>query len=83
MRGAQNCGSALDDQGSDGLRTDKPQDLVFEARRQGPGGFIDDLIAHAHDWGFAVEDIRVPTRIMAAQRYLAWNPLGKCDVGHS
>jgi pimeloyl-ACP methyl ester carboxylesterase len=43
------------------------EELVFEARRQGPGGYIDDLIAGAHDWGFAVEDIRVPTRIMAAQ----------------
>src|SRR6476659_361996 len=39
-------------------------EVLAEARLQGPGGFIDDWFADAHDWGFAVEDIRVPTRIM-------------------
>ena len=39
-------------------------EVLAAARRQGPGGFIDDWVADSHDWGFAVEDIRVPTRIM-------------------
>jgi pimeloyl-ACP methyl ester carboxylesterase len=43
------------------------EDLVREARRQGPLGYIDDCIADARDWGFSVEDVRVPTKIMAAK----------------
>lgn len=43
------------------------EEAFGEARRQGPGGYIDDLIADAHDWGFAVEDVGVPTKIMAAR----------------
>jgi pimeloyl-ACP methyl ester carboxylesterase len=43
------------------------EELVREARRQGPHGYIDDCIADARDWGFAVEDVHVPTRIMAAR----------------
>ena len=41
--------------------------VVREARRQGPFGYIDDCIADARDWGFAVEDVRVPTKVMAAK----------------
>lgn len=37
------------------------------ARRQRPGGYIDDLIGDVHDWGFAVENVGVPTKIMAAR----------------
>jgi pimeloyl-ACP methyl ester carboxylesterase len=33
-----------------------------EARRQGSAGFVDDLIADVADWGFAVEEVRVPTK---------------------
>jgi len=44
------------------------EELVAEARRQGPAGYIDDVIAGARSWGFAVEDVRVPTKIMAARQ---------------
>jgi len=43
------------------------EELVHEARRQGALGSIDDGIADARDWGFAVEDVHVPTKIMAAR----------------
>ena len=43
------------------------EETFTEAQRQGPGGYIDDWFADAHDWGFAVEDIRVPTRILGAR----------------
>jgi pimeloyl-ACP methyl ester carboxylesterase len=42
-------------------------EVIVEARRQGAAGYIDDCIADASDWGFAVEDIRVPTRVMGAR----------------
>jgi pimeloyl-ACP methyl ester carboxylesterase len=42
------------------------EETVVEARQQGACGFVDDWIADAGDWGFDVEDIRVPTRIMGA-----------------
>jgi hypothetical protein len=39
-----------------------------EGRRQGSAGFVDDLLADVADWGFAVEEVRVPTRwLLAAQ----------------
>lgn len=43
------------------------EELVHEARHQGAVGYIDDCIASARDWGFAVEDVQVPTKIMAAK----------------
>lgn len=42
-------------------------EVLAEARRQGPSGYIDDCFADTHPWGFAVEDIRVPTRIMGGR----------------
>jgi pimeloyl-ACP methyl ester carboxylesterase len=43
------------------------EELVHESRRQGAGGYVDDLIADARDWGFSVDGVRVPTKIMAAE----------------
>ena len=43
------------------------EELVHEGRRQGALGYVDDLIADARDWGFSVEDVRVPTKILAAE----------------
>ena len=43
------------------------EELVYEARQQGALGYIDECIADARDWGFAVEDVHVPTKIMAAK----------------
>lgn len=43
------------------------QEIVQEARRQGPSGYVDDLIADAQDWGFDVGEVRAPTRILAAE----------------
>jgi pimeloyl-ACP methyl ester carboxylesterase len=31
--------------------------------REGPGGWIDDVLALSADWGFDLEDIRVPVRL--------------------
>ena len=44
------------------------EETFDEARKQGAFGYIDDSIATARDWGFAVEDVRVPTKIMAAEQ---------------
>jgi len=39
-----------------------------EGRRQGGGGFVDDNLADVADWGFALEEVGVPTRwLLAAQ----------------
>jgi pimeloyl-ACP methyl ester carboxylesterase len=43
------------------------EEVVHEARRQGAVGYVDDLIADARDWGFSVDAVRVPTKIMAAE----------------
>lgn len=43
------------------------EEVVHEARRQGAAGYVDDAVADARDWGFAVEAIRVPTKILAAR----------------
>ena len=37
------------------------------AGSHGVGGFVDDLLSLARDWGFRVEDVVVPTRIMLAR----------------
>jgi pimeloyl-ACP methyl ester carboxylesterase len=42
-------------------------ETVGEAGRQGSGGFVDDCLSEVRDWGFALEDIRAPTRIMLAR----------------
>jgi pimeloyl-ACP methyl ester carboxylesterase len=34
---------------------------------QGVGGFVDDLLSLVRDWGFRVEDVVAPTRIMFAR----------------
>lgn len=38
-----------------------------EATRQGSGGFVDDSLALVRDWGFAVDAVRAPTRVMMAR----------------
>ena len=43
------------------------EELMLEARRQGALGYIDDCIADARDWGFSVQEVRAPTKIMAAK----------------
>ena len=42
------------------------EEAFTEAGRHGPAGYVDDRVAGAHDWGFAVEDVSVPTRIVGA-----------------
>ena len=37
-----------------------------EAGRQGPAGFLDDSAALVRGWGFSIEDVRAPTRVMVA-----------------
>jgi pimeloyl-ACP methyl ester carboxylesterase len=39
-------------------------DVVGEALAHGPEGMVQDLLAGARDWGFALADITVPTLIM-------------------
>ncbi len=38
-----------------------------EASRQGSGGFVDDVLCEAREWGFALEAVRAPTRLMMAR----------------
>jgi len=38
-----------------------------EAARQGSGGFVDDLLSDAVDWGFPLEAVRAPTKLMMAR----------------
>jgi pimeloyl-ACP methyl ester carboxylesterase len=38
-----------------------------ESGRQGSAGYVDDCLADARDWGFSVEDVQVPTRIILAR----------------
>ncbi|TCO38128.1 pimeloyl-ACP methyl ester carboxylesterase [Kribbella antiqua] len=42
-------------------------ETMIEATRQGSGGYIDDSLSFVDDWGFALEEVRVPTRIMVAR----------------
>ncbi|WP_369410863.1 alpha/beta fold hydrolase [Kribbella voronezhensis] len=42
-------------------------EAFVESGRQGPAGYIDDCLSGTRDWGFSVEDIQVPTRIMVAR----------------
>ena len=57
------------DFGSDAERT-MLQETVDEAGKQGAFGYIDDSITTARDWKAAVEDVRVPTKIMGADLLL-------------
>jgi pimeloyl-ACP methyl ester carboxylesterase len=43
-------------------------EALEEGRRQGSAGFLDDSLADVADWGFAVEDVRVPTRWLLAAK---------------
>jgi pimeloyl-ACP methyl ester carboxylesterase len=48
--------------------TEVLMDTLEEARRQGSAGFVDDLLADVADWGFAVGEVRVPTKwLLGAQ----------------
>lgn len=38
-----------------------------ESSHQGSAGYVDDCLSDARDWGLAVEDVHVPTRIMLAR----------------
>lgn len=38
-----------------------------EAVSAGPGGWVDDMLAFVRPWGFSVDDIDTPTRIMLAR----------------
>ena len=38
-----------------------------ESGRQGSAGYVDDCLSDGRDWGFSVEDIQAPTRIMLAR----------------
>jgi len=42
-------------------------EAVQESIRQGPGGYLDDCLASVHDWGFSLDDVKVPTQIMVAR----------------
>lgn len=42
-------------------------EAVQESIRQGSAGYVDDCLASVADWGFALKDVRVPTRIMVAR----------------
>jgi hypothetical protein len=37
-----------------------------EAVANGPGGYVDDAISLGSPWGFALDQVKAPTRIMAA-----------------
>lgn len=37
-----------------------------EAVSAGPAGWVDDMLAYVRPWGFSVDDINTPTRIMLA-----------------
>jgi len=38
-----------------------------EASRQGSSGFLDDWLSDGRDWGFALEAVRAPTKLMMAR----------------
>lgn len=57
-------GSGVDDEASRRMLAE----VVEEARRQGPAGYIDDNIASGADWGFVVEDVHAPTIVVAARQ---------------
>lgn len=40
---------------------------VQESIRQGPAGYIDDCLASVRDWGFSLDAVSVPARIMVAR----------------
>lgn len=42
-------------------------EAVQESIRQGSAGYLDDCLASVADWGFSVDDVSVPTRIMVAR----------------
>lgn len=42
-------------------------EAVQESIRQGPAGYFDDCLSSVRDWGFSLDDVRVPTRIMVAR----------------
>lgn len=49
-------------------------DTMREAFRQGPRGYLDDGTASMRAWGFALEDVGVPTKVMVARDDLACPP---------
>jgi pimeloyl-ACP methyl ester carboxylesterase len=61
------CDAGFPGSGVDDVSRRMLQEVVLEARRQGPAGFIDDSVANYSDWGFAVEEVQAPTRIVAAR----------------
>lgn len=70
--------------GLPGITFDSPDDETMlrdtftEAVRQGDVGYRDDRLALVHDWGFALADVAVPTRLMFAEEDHA-NPRGHWD----
>ncbi|MGW6197997.1 alpha/beta fold hydrolase [Kribbella sp. NPDC055110] len=44
-------------------------DMLLQAFREGivngPGGYVDDLISLSAPWGFTLDEVKVPTRVMA------------------
>lgn len=43
------------------------QEAFGEGVRSGPWGFVDDFLAVTTGWGFAIEDVLAPTRVMLAR----------------
>jgi pimeloyl-ACP methyl ester carboxylesterase len=55
------------------------QQALGEAARAGPEGFLEDCLAFSEGWGFEVEEVAVPTRMMFARgdttvpvQHVAW-----------
>jgi pimeloyl-ACP methyl ester carboxylesterase len=44
------------------------KETMDEARRQGPWGFVDDWLSEVDDWGFAMGDVSVPTRLLLGRQ---------------
>jgi pimeloyl-ACP methyl ester carboxylesterase len=42
-------------------------EAMNEACRQGSAGFLDDYLSAVRDWGFSLDDVQVPTRVMVAR----------------
>jgi len=42
-------------------------EAVHEACRPGPCGFMDDYLSAVRDWGFSLDDVKAPTRVMVAR----------------
>lgn len=44
-------------------------DMLLQAFREGvvngPGGYVDDLISLSAPWGFTLDEVKAPTRVMA------------------